>query len=110
MKIKTVSDSITEIDDKFRVESGPVRRTEVATKELLKDDATATHYCEGAPDANGKKIEIGKKFDFIDWKSRERAFYVYALDSKGVWQKKGAFATHDEAMSEAMTLATKAGA
>lgn len=84
--IKKISDTITEIDGKVRIESGPARLRAKATKELLSDDVTATHYKVGAIDAVGKKIELGKEMTYIDWKSRDVVFYIYKLgkDDEGV--------------------------
>jgi hypothetical protein len=74
---------LTEIDGKVRIEPGPVRRQAIATAELLADTVTAAHYKVGGRDALGKPIKLGAPMDYIDWRSGERAFYVYTrLDLK----------------------------
>lgn len=83
MNIVKVGDTITEIDGKVRIEPGPVRRRAIATKALLADEITASHYKVGARDALRKPIKLGEMMDYIDWKSPERVFYVYQrLDLK----------------------------
>jgi hypothetical protein len=77
VEIRKISDTITEIDGKVRIEVGHVRRRDVATKELLDDKVTAAHYQVGAPDAVGKAIKLGEPMDYIDWRSEERVYYVY---------------------------------
>lgn len=110
---------ITEIDGRFRIESGPVRRREIATEELLSDKVTAEHYQVGRPDALNNIITLGEPMDFIDWRSPERVFYVYALeevtdevDDKPVknmrWLAKGRHADEAAALSQAATLAAAA--
>jgi hypothetical protein len=88
--------AITEIDGKVRIEAGPIRRQAVATAELLADATTAAHYKVGGRDALGKPIKLGAPMDYIDWRSSERAFYVYtrldlkAGDTDPVTKKKSA--------------------
>lgn len=103
MDIKRKSPTLTEIDGRIRVESGPVRRTAEATEEVLA--TLPDHYAVGKPDALGKTIALGEPMDFIDWLAPERAFYVYELVD-GRWQPRGAYATEDAALSAAATLAT----
>jgi hypothetical protein len=67
------------IDEVWRIEAGPARKTAAATAELLADDVTASHYKAGGKDALGKAIELGKPMTYIDWRSQERVFYVYRL-------------------------------
>ncbi len=118
MDIKRKGD-IIEIDGKVRVEAGPLRRSEIATEELLSDEVTAQHYQVGRTDALNNIIALGKPMDFIDWKSKERAFYVYALeevtdtvDGKPVrnmrWVPKGVHPDEAAALSQATTLAAAA--
>lgn len=115
MDIKRISDTLTEIDGRVRVERGPTRRREVATKALL-GEATASHYhlprkvggeLVHAIDALGKPIEEGKPFDFIDWKGERSTFYVYLKDAGGIWQPKGIHDAEDAAMSQAVNLAAE---
>jgi hypothetical protein len=85
-------------DDQIRIEAGPVRKTAVATEELLHDDQTAPHYYAGtrprtfntpkgpitidAPgiDSLGKEIKIGEPMTYLDHGGREnpgeRCFYI----------------------------------
>lgn len=89
--ITNADGTLISIGDKVRIESGPVRKREVATEVLLSNDVTAGHYhapvkdeqgnvIKEAIDALGKPIELGKDFDYIDWLAPERAWYVYRLD------------------------------
>ena len=114
--------NLIEIDNKVRVEAGPVRKRAVATEALLSDDVTSAHYKVGSPDALNKIIELGQPMDYIDWKSPARVFYVYQLDEvekikmiegpmkdeiieQPRWLLKGDYKTQDEAIVAAMTLA-----
>ncbi len=108
MKIERISDTVTEIEDRVRIESGPLRKQATATAEILSDDVTAKHYHEGGIDALGKKIVLGQPFDYIDWKNRERAFYVYILDTDGVWQRGDSFGTYEEALGAGIAAAQAA--
>lgn len=108
MQIKRLSETVTEIDGAIRVERGPVRRSEVATTELLSDEVTAGHYRVGGVDALGKTIALGKTMDFIDWKGGGGAFYVYQRDAAGRFQPVGTHETEDAAMSQAASLAAEA--
>lgn len=118
VEVKKVSDTITSVGDNVRIETGPVRKRAVATKELL-GDATASHYhlpiteevdgkkeVKVAIDALGKPIEEGKEFDYIDWRNDARAYYVYQKDANGVWQSKGAYDSVEEAMGNALQFAS----
>lgn len=128
MDIKRISETLTEIDGKIRIERGPARRREVATAELL-GEATASHYhlprtekvddpetgkkvqvTIFAKDALGKDIVEGQPFDFIDWKGEYNTFYVYLKDEEGLWQPQGAHDAEDAAMSQAVTLAAEGSA
>jgi hypothetical protein len=114
MDIKKVSDTITEVDSKVRIEIGHVRRRAVATAELLSDAVTANHYAIGKRDAGGKPIELGQPFDYIDWKSAERAYYVYRLEAVNSpsgkaravsrWALQGVYPDYETALSQSITL------
>jgi len=105
MKIERKSDTLVEIKDgAIRIESGPVRRREKATEELL-GERTADHYREGGVDALGKPIALGKPMDYIDWKSAERVWTVYAKDKDSVYQPVGEpHATYESALSAATEI------
>lgn len=77
MKIEKISGTITEVEGKVRIEPGPLRKQAIATAELLSDEVTASHYKVGGRDALGKEIKLGAPMDYIDWRNRERVFYVY---------------------------------
>lgn len=113
MKIERKSETIVEIDGVVRLEQGPIRRREIATEEILDNAVTARHYQVGLPDALGKPIVIGESFDFIDWKSREKVWYVYSLDSSsGKWIREAYnYASYEDALSFATEIvaARKAG-
>ncbi len=82
MDIKRLGDGdVIDIDGKFRIEKGPLRKKAIATKELLDDEVTAAHYKVGAPDSLGKPIVLGQEMNYIDWKNRrtEFTFTVYQL-------------------------------
>lgn len=90
MKIERVSETFVKInDDSIRIEAGPARKRAVATKELLDDAVTATHYKVGLPDAMGKPIVLGEEFDYVDWRADALAWNVYVKDKNGVFQTKG---------------------
>jgi hypothetical protein len=122
MDIKKLGDTITEIDGKVRIEIGHVRRTEVATEELLSNEVTAAHYAVGLKDALGNVITLGKSMAYIDWLAPDRVFYVYRLeevvdivDGKKVknqrWLPNGdPFADEAAALSHATTLAAELAA
>ncbi len=128
--------NITDIDDVYRIEPGPVRKKAVASEELLSDEVTARHYFagvrkepaydregklrtdpDGKPvyiehvgvDANGRQIKLGEEMEYIDWKSKDRTYYVYKRDEDddGRFNKVGAYPTHDEAMSFILTELTR---
>lgn len=89
----------------FRIEPGPVKKVEVATKELLHDAVTADHYFEGQRDtgmvdndgnammqtgidADAKEIKVGEKMAYLDWRGHANgddgstAFYLYRLEKR----------------------------
>ena len=121
MDIKiTFNGDIISLGDKVRIERGHCRRNAVATKELLSNDVTAAHYFAGMRkvseggktvekvgiDALGKPIVLGEPMDYIDWKSPERAWYLYQMDKDGIWQKVGPYAGYTE-QGAAMTAGLK---
>ena len=100
--------SYKQISPRVRVEPGPVRRTAVATEELLADTATAKHYEVGRRDAAGEPIELGKEMTYLDYKG-PRVFKVYLLMEAGdgeryIWQSE------HEAYEDAILAATKLAA
>lgn len=131
MKIERKTDDMIELEGGVRIERHPVRRSAVATKELLSDTATASHYYAGkrkvkvnavpqdkvGRDAKGKPIELGKAFDYIDWKSPDRNWTVYALEEVEETDKdgetvvvprylpKGTHDAEDKALSQAVDIA-----
>ena len=78
MNVVEINENLTEIDGRVRIESGPTRRTVMATKEILDDNSTAGHYKVGNKDAAGKPIVIGESMTYLDWKASP-GYYVYAL-------------------------------
>ena len=73
-------ENIVDLSDYVRVEDGPLRRTEIATEELLSDEVTARHYQVGKPDAAGNFISLGKELTFLDFKAK-RVWYVYKFQA-----------------------------
>ncbi len=75
------NENITQVGDNVRIEPGPKLVTAVATDELLHNSRTAEHYSEGGRDANGRPIELGKEFTYLEWGGAETepkvVFYVY---------------------------------
>lgn len=69
---------IVQLSDKYRAESGPVRKEAVATTELLSNEVTAEHYQEGKFDAMGKTIKLGEKMTYLDYRNA-RCWYLYEL-------------------------------
>lgn len=67
-----------EIGTTIRVENGPARKTAVATKALLDDAVTASHYAVGERDAMGKEIVLGEPMSYLDYFG-EWVWYVYQL-------------------------------
>lgn len=73
-------ENLVDLSDYVRVEDGPLRRTEIATEELLSDEVTARHYQVGKPDAAGNIITLGKEMTFLDFKAK-RVWYVYKFQA-----------------------------
>src|SRR6476661_6554669 len=75
------NENITNVGDNVRIEPGPKLVTAVATEELLHNSRTAEHYVEGGRDSNGRPIELGKEFTYLEWggteTERKEVFYVY---------------------------------
>ena len=113
-----------DISKTVRIDAGPVRRKAIATEELLSDLVTAGHYRAPRPataeeikseaimtkdgkrywiDALCKPIELGEEFTYVDWKSPERAYTVYALEG-GKYLPKSVHKTLKEAEEAAMKL------
>lgn len=65
----------------IRIERGPALVKDIATPELLHDDATASHYVVGMQDATGAFIEAGKEFSYLDYGGNNSdgkfGYYVY---------------------------------
>lgn len=106
----TRSGNLVEIGDpetlgSFRIEPGPVKKVETATKELLSNERTVDHYFEGerdtgmvdndgnpvmhkGVDADGVEIKTGEPMAYNDWvgyqKGNEDAccFYLYRLEKR----------------------------
>lgn len=78
MDITRINEDLIDIAGKVRVERGPAKRTGKATEAVLDDDRTAAHYQLGRLDADGKVIEAGKSFTYLDWLG-PRGWYVYVL-------------------------------
>jgi hypothetical protein len=78
MEITRINEDLIDIGGKVRVERGPAKRTGKATEALLDNDKTAPHYKVGTLDADGKVIEAGKSFTYLDWLGT-KGWYVYAL-------------------------------
>lgn len=98
--IRRDESGIIHIGDKVRIEAGPRIKTAEATKELLDDTVTASHYqpprratreelddpailTEGKDrlflDALGKPIQLGEQLTYVDWlaPADEHVFNVY---------------------------------
>lgn len=128
MQITQVNDDRTDITNgkkKARIERGPRRITAKATKELLDDSQTASHYFagerdaspgdvslgDGKPqkvigrDANGKPIKIGEEMVYIDWVNRRgnSVWYVYLHDDTR-FNRAGEHEAYDVALTDAINL------
>ena len=128
MKITRTNDDRFEIvtdKKKARIERGPRKITAKATKELLSDDVTASHYFAGERDtpagavgignkkpekivgldANGKQIKIGEDMTYIDWKNRNTnsVWHIYLHDGER-YQSSGQAETQDVALTAAINL------
>lgn len=98
-----LSEALAEIDGKLRIEAGYARKTAVATPDILKDSVTKEHYVEGAFDAVGRVIEMGKDFSYLDYYG-PAVYWVYKLDEDGFWQEFESFPTQAEAVLAATAL------
>jgi hypothetical protein len=98
-----------EIGTTIRVENGPARKTTIATKELLDDVVTKSHYAVGLKDAMGKVIVIGEPMTYLDYFG-EWVWYIYQLredetHSDGVrWLPAGIETTKERALTAAGLL------
>jgi hypothetical protein len=93
--------SVITVLDRFRICRSPRRLVAMATRELLSDDVTATHYKELLPvkevaidpetgrkftrpkteggkpvmragiDARGREIKLGQEMEYLDWRRRK---------------------------------------
>ena len=72
-----------EIGSTIRVENGPVQKVAVATKELLDNAVTASHYQVGAFDSMGKRIVLGQPMTYLDYLA-EDVWYIYQLGQMGI--------------------------
>lgn len=117
---------LVQVSPRVRVEPGPVRRTAVATEELLSDAVTARHYKPtpkdpetgdfvrdkkggfiGPRDAAGKPIVLGEEMTYLDWRGK-RVWKIYLHDGKRYrWHDERE--TYEEAVAEAAKLAAKEG-
>lgn len=99
VKVKDLDAPYKQADGSWRVKNGKTGEVSVFTAE--QGDETVTLY---AIDAKSKAIEEGQTMDYIDWKSRERVFYVYLLVD-GRWESRGDRPTYEVALSLATDLA-----
>jgi len=74
---------LIEIGSTIRVENGPSRRKAIATRELLDDKVTASHYQAGAFDAMGKRIVLGEPMTYLDYLN-DLVWYIYQLGQMGI--------------------------
>lgn len=115
MPTATREGNILQIGDTIRIESGPVLRRAEATRELLDDAVTASHYTvprtataeeiadpavltvDGmatAFDALGQPIKLGEEMAYLDWLGHNdgtegaTGFYVYQLDEMTSAERK----------------------
>lgn len=106
MTVVEINETLTEIDGRVRIESGPKRVVAVATNELLDDEVTASHYAAGKKDAVGKPIVLGEEMTYIDWMG-ERGWYVYELvevDGIQQWAHRSYHADKADAAAAAQAL------
>jgi hypothetical protein len=71
---------LIEIGTTIRIENGPARKDAIATKELLDDTVTKSHYAVGLRDALGKVIVLGESMTYLDYFG-DWAWYVYVLEA-----------------------------
>lgn len=112
-----VSDTMSTIGLRVRVEKGPVLKSAIANDETLSDDVTAPHYALGKRDKMGKIIQLGEVFHYLDYKG-EKVWHVYALESEDEpvegdpgatelitrFHRRGFYATRELAEAAALTL------
>ena len=87
-----------------RIESGPARKTAIATHDLLDNRVTARHYRIGAKDAKGKVINLGQSMDYLDYRSAP-VWYVYQ-EFEGRYVERGVYETKAAAEKAAHKLLT----
>jgi hypothetical protein len=93
-----------EIGTMIRVENGPVRKTAMATAELLDDRVTAEHYKVGLPDAAGKIIVLGETMTYLDYYG-PWVWYIYKYDEEECrWLPAGVETTKELALTAAHLL------
>lgn len=109
MNIEKINNELTKIDnDKIRINSGPIRKTEKATKELLDNKNTAEHYQVGNFDANGDIIEIGKSMHYLDYKNIKKVWYIYQHNGERFIRVDDiGFDNYEAALGAAIELAQK---
>lgn len=89
--VRNKDNSLITVAERFRIQRGPRRIVAVASEETLSDEVTAKHYYAGVRkvktrdgagrvkmvekvgiDCRGEPIEIGKEFEYVDWRGRNR--------------------------------------
>lgn len=76
--VSQVNEDLFDIENgKYRIEKSVITRTDVATKELLDNAVTASHYVVGGRDAIGNIIVLGQEMTYHDWFSNQREWRVY---------------------------------
>lgn len=112
------------IGDRVIIERGPRLVSATATAEILHDDATASHYAVGKPDALGKTIKLGEAFSYLDYGGQkadgDHVFYVYEkvdltdedrarpgaeTTDEFRWIERDTHGTEDEAVAFGQTIA-----
>lgn len=66
-----------------RIESGPAKRVAKATKKLLDNRSTKSHYQVGRFDAVGKVIQLNKPMTYLDWFGTY-VWYIYKWGKVGI--------------------------
>jgi hypothetical protein len=94
-----------QISDSIRVDRGPPIRAATATETLLMGGRLASHYRVGAPDAIGRRIELGNTMFYVDWKAKpdDYVYTVYQLEN-GRYQIVERYVTEAAALDAAQKM------
>ena len=95
---------LIQISDRVRIETGPERKTAIATEELLDNAVTHSLYQVGVFDSAGNTIVLGQEMEYLDHYG-PKVFYVYRKDETDRYQPMGFYDTAKDAVAAAEKLA-----